>query len=341
MGHPRCALWQKLQIHGTDTGMFSPSLSIQALEIFDVLARTGSLRATAAEIGLSIASVSHHLNRLEKDLDVILVDRSKRPMVLTLQGVNFLNRIREGLRHIRQATEETAMGALSDLRSLRIGIIEDFDSEVSPRLAASLSRGMPKLALTLRTEPSHQAMDLVARRHLDLAIAFRPEALGAPFTDWPLLRDPFVMAVPKESAAPLASYFEGRSGLPLLRFNSSHLIGERIDAQLRRNRIAVDSRHEIDSNQTIMALVAQGYGWTITTPVGYFRAHRFRDAVTLHPLPIPGFTRYLSLIGHSDGSETTARFVFETMRRVLNEDTVQPALQRFPWLRGKLMVAQS
>lgn len=318
--------------------MLGSSISIQALEIFEVVARTGSLRTTAEEVGLSIASVSHHLNRLEKDLGVTLLDRRTRPMVLTLQGVNFLNRAREGLKHLRQATEDTRIGGLSDLRALRIGIVEDFESEVAPRLAASLAGGMPRLSLTLRTEPSHQAVDLVRRRHLDFAFAFVPEALGEGLIETPLLRDPFVLAVPRDSEVPLSAYLEGRSGLPFLRFNANHFIGERIEAQLRRNRIHLESRHEIDSNQTILALVAEGLGWTITTPIGYFRAHRFRDSVSLHPLPITGFSRYLALIRQADSSEETASTLADAMRRALDENTLRPALARFPWLEDKLIL---
>ena len=98
-------------------------LSLQALEMFEVLSRSLSLQKTAQTMGLSISSVSHHLNRLEDELGVRLIDRAHRPMVLTPAGQNFSARIEEGLRHIRLAQSETAIGGLYQARQLRIGVI--------------------------------------------------------------------------------------------------------------------------------------------------------------------------------------------------------------------------
>jgi len=45
-------------------------------------------------------------------------------------------------------------------------------------------------------------------------------------------------------------------------------------------------RFELDSYHSIMAMVAAGAGWTILTPLAILHAARFRDSVTLQPLPM-------------------------------------------------------
>ena len=45
-----------------------PRLPLQALEAFERVALTGSMRRAALELGLSISAVSHHVARLEAQL---------------------------------------------------------------------------------------------------------------------------------------------------------------------------------------------------------------------------------------------------------------------------------
>ncbi|MGR3493358.1 MAG: helix-turn-helix domain-containing protein, partial [Shimia sp.] len=54
-------------------------MSLQALEVFESVARIGSLQGAARELNLSVSSVSHHIGRLESELGTTLLDRSKRP----------------------------------------------------------------------------------------------------------------------------------------------------------------------------------------------------------------------------------------------------------------------
>lgn len=51
-----------------------------------VLARTGSLTAAAAELGVPRSTVSRRLARLEQDLDVVLAERNTRTFTLTEAG---------------------------------------------------------------------------------------------------------------------------------------------------------------------------------------------------------------------------------------------------------------
>ena len=177
-------------------------LSIRALEVFEVAARTGSLQATADEVGLSISSVSRHLTRTEAALGLVLIDRTRRPMVLTAAGTNFLRRTEEGLRHIRMAGRESAIGGLAQTRALSIGMMDDFESRIAPELAVTLAQAMPRMRLTLKMEPSHRAVRLVQQRRLDIAIATDPPQGAEGLSDRVLLRDPFVLAVPRGSRAP-------------------------------------------------------------------------------------------------------------------------------------------
>ena len=76
-------------------------LSLKWLELFQTYARTNSLQATAKETRLSISTVSHHLRNLEEHLGVDLFDHTRRLMVLTPTGRNFLRNIAQAMSYCR------------------------------------------------------------------------------------------------------------------------------------------------------------------------------------------------------------------------------------------------
>ena len=272
------------------------NLSLRGLEVFLAVARSGSVRKVAAETGLSASTISHHLRTIEDGLGIKLLDHSRRPMVLTPAGSVFARHVEEGLRSIRRGETELIAGDLAETRELRLGIVDDFDSEVAPDLAQFLARAMPKCTFLHHTRPSHEIIRLLYERKLDVGVATHPAADISGLAEHPLLRDPFVLALPADNPPDPDALVAGRATLPLLRYSHNQVIGTLIEAHLRRSRISLPNRFELESNQSIMGMVAEGSGWAITTPTCYGRARRFHDRIMLRPFPGREFTRTLSLL---------------------------------------------
>ncbi|MEL6216325.1 MAG: LysR family transcriptional regulator, partial [Pseudomonadota bacterium] len=319
--------------------VLSSKLSIQTLEVFEITARTGSLQETSRLSSLSIAAVSHHIGRLEAELNTPLFDRSRRPMPLTAAGQTFLTRIEGALRQIRRATREAALADLTRVRDLRIAMVEDFDSHVAPELVVSLTQTMPQMSLTLRCEPSHRAIDRLRRREVDVAVAMEPPERCKDLDSAPLVRDPLVLAVPRSAGHTAEHYFTDASRVPFLRFSSEHLIGRLIEAHLRRNRINLARRYELESAQSIFAMIANGTGWTITTPLSYQRAQRFHDQVDLCPLPLPAHARWLSVLRHVDEDVVVSDSISALLRQLVLTSCVLPIVERYPWLADGFHIA--
>ena len=136
---------------------------------------------------------------------------------------------------------------------------------------------------------------MLRNRDLDIGIATQPQFSQPGLIEAPLLRDPFVLAVPRDDSTAPEAYLAGESPLPLLRYSGSQIIGTMIEAQLRRLRRDLPNRFEFESNQSIMNMVAEGCGWAITTPASYIRARRFHRQLKLVPFPGKGFARTLSV----------------------------------------------
>ena len=311
-------------------------LSLKWLELFQICARKGSLRAASEESGLTISTVSHHLRNLENHLGVELFNHARRPMVLTPKGRVFLRNIDDALLSIRKA--EASAGNISEASYLKLGVVEDFDSDITPELAVFLSEAMPSCDFVYLTESSHAVIEMLLNRQLDLGVTATPgEKLGE-LQDRPLLRDPFVVVLPRPCEQSLSDIVENRTNLPFLRFSSNLMIARQIESQLRR--IAVKSPHtfECSNSQTLMAMVAAGAGWTITTPLLFSRAKRFQPRLKMHRFPGKGFARTLALVATPDCSRSMIELVDNRIRGLIDEHAISPTHLSTPWLADSFML---
>ncbi len=312
--------------------MKGSELSLKWLEVFQHTATLGSVRAVAKETGLSISTVSHHLRSLETKLGVNLLDHQHRPMVLTPAGREFLKYVRQALMLIRKGQAEVMTGNVYGARMLRLGLIEDLDNEVGPDLAVRLAKTMPQCNFTHRTRSSHEILDLLRRREIDIGIATVPVDGAPDLQETPFLRDPFVLALPVNCQQTPAELLEGLNGLPFLRYDANQIISYQIETQLRRLKINLSRRFEIESNQTLMAMIAEGGGWAITTPMCYMRASRFHAKVKLFPFPEKAFARSISILSPPECAAKSKRIVQDIMVQLIEKRALQPALKMMPWL---------
>lgn len=316
-------------------------LSLKWLEIFQEVAATGSLSAAASAAGLSVSTVSQHLKSLEDELGATLLDHDRRPMTVTAEGATFLRHVDAALALLRRAEGELTIGAAAETRRLRLALIEDFDSEIAPALAGALARAMPRCAFTHHTRPSHEILAMLRAREIDIGVATRPQFDEPELIEHPLLRDPFVVAMPKGRGDSVEACLGGESGLPFLRYSDEQIIGAQIASQLRRLKVDPPGRFQFESNQSLMGMIAGGDGWAITTPTNFMRARRFHQSIELHPFPSKAFARSISLFRTEGHAEDAARVIAETLRRLIQTRAIAPAAELAPWLAGRFVLAEA
>lgn len=307
-------------------------LSLKWLELFQICAQKGSLQAASEETGLTISTVSHHLRNLEEHLGVELFNHARRPMVLTPKGRVFLRNIDDALYAIRKAKAEASAGSIAEASYLRVGTIEDFDSDIIPELAVFLSGNMASCDFMYHTDSSHAIIEMLRNRHLDLGITTRPDERLRDLLDRPLLRDPFVVVLPRFSEQSLKDVVEGRTKLPFLRFSGNLIIARQIDSQMRRLGLRAQSNFECSNNQTLMAMVAAGAGWTITTPLLFSRAQRFQQKLAMHRFPGKSFSRTLAIVATPDCSRSVLELIDGKLRALIRDHVITAQLRQTPWL---------
>ena len=296
------------------------------------------MSAAARNLGASVSAVSQQLSNLEQALGAELVERNVRPFALTPAGELFRARAQAILNEAAEARAELAIGNLTRLGRVNLGMIEDFDADVTPRLLAGLGEELRRTRFLLETGASHRLFDLLESRTLDVIVA---ADLGAA-TDWtevhPLLEEPFVAAVPKGAVPEGADALAVLKALPLVRYTTRHLMGRQVAAHLMRQNLRFEHRFELDSYHAIMAMVAAGEGWSILTPLGFMRAGRFRDHADVLPLPFAPLSRTISLTARRDVLLDLPERMAGRLRPLLQDLIVAPCRARMPWLGDSLRV---
>jgi len=313
-------------------------LSLKGLELFRLTAVNGSLQSVARETGLSVSTISHHLKTLEESIGVELFNHARRPLVLTPTGQKFLRNVEGALLSIRKAKAEASAGNVTEASLLRIGSIEDIESDIIPELAVYLSSFMPKCDFSFQSDSSHTIIEMLRNRQLDLGIIAAPTDRPSDLNETPLLKDPFTVVLPKGQEHQLKDIFSGKSKLPLIRFPPNQIIARQIESQLRRTGLSFPSRFECSNSQTQMAMVASGVGWAITTPMLFFRSKRFQSKLQLHPFPGKSFSRHLAIYSTPDCSEAVRSIVSEKMKGLVNSQVIQPMHQSVPWLNSSFVL---
>lgn len=315
-------------------------ITLRGLEVFEALAASGSVAQAAEATGLSQPAVSQQLRNLEAALGTDLVDHGRRPMRLTSAGRGFLARTEAVLSELRLAQSELTVMDLSHLSTLSVGLIDDFDNDLTPRLVTILADSLTGCRFKMITAPSLEIGEALQKRMLHIAIAASSGEVLNGIVEYPLVRDPFMLVVPRGMVADSPVQFEELEELPFLRYAREQLISQQIEAYLTRQQLKLEQRFEIGSHLALMAMVGRRIGWAITTPLGYMRAARFHDQIEAYPLPGPEVSRTISLFAGADWADRVPRDVAATMRRLVQSHMIDAAVGRLPWLAGQLRVLE-
>lgn len=307
-------------------------VTLWGIEVFLAVTEEGAISAAARRLGVSPSAVSQQLTGLEAALGSVLLDRSARPMGLTPAGAMFRRHAQTILNAEAEARSELAMADLSGLTTLRLGVIEDFDAQVTPLLLQGLATDLKGCRFLLETGASHRLLDQLEARALDMVVAADLDSESS-HESWrevhPVMAEPFVAVAPRGRAL---------SDLPLILYTARHLMGRQIASHLTRQNLKLTHRFELDSYRAILAMVAGGAGWTILTPLALHHASRFREGVDVQPLPFAPFGRTLSLSSRAGVLKDMPTQVAGRLRGLIQAEVVSPALREWPWLRESLAV---
>jgi DNA-binding transcriptional LysR family regulator len=149
-------------------------VNLHLLRIFLAVAEQGSFSQAANALYISQPAVSKSVQELERQLDLLLFDRSGRKLQLTEAGTLTM-------RHARQifALERSAETALDQLRGLEtghlsLGASQTVGTDLLPPIMGAFHRRYPGIQLSLEIGNTQQVVELLLHGTLDTAFVEGP-----------------------------------------------------------------------------------------------------------------------------------------------------------------------
>lgn len=236
-------------------------MNIETLRIYCSVVRSQSFSRGAAMNNVSQSAASQAVHQLERHFGVQLIDRTKRPFVLTPEG----EACYEGLRDVLQQFDSLEARVLS-LRqeiagSVRVGAIYSIGlHDMSRRMQEFMSR-FPKAKVRLEFLGPTRVYEAVLDEEADIGIVSYPQA-GRGLTVIPLRSEAMVLVChPDHHLARLKKVTLAQlRGENFIAFEKSLPIRKELDRHLRDNQVVVRVVMEFDNIETIKQAVEIGAG---------------------------------------------------------------------------------
>ena len=303
---------------------------LKALEVFVAIVETGGMTACGQRLGMTQSAVSQILANLEQSMHVQLLDRSQRPPMLTPIGRNFYERSVRLLDHARQISLEFRRKDRTLLKQVRIALVDSLATSVGKELVDAVKHRTSQWSLV--TGLSHSHAEALLARKVDLLISDDPVSNHAELYRRRIIREPFVLVLPRDFTEPKSSLRVLASSADFIRYSSSSVIGRTIERQLQHWGINAPLRLQLDNSFAILSAVAAGIGWTITTPLCILQAGLKSDAVQILPIPEGEFHRELTLVSYRDELGRLPGQLADDIVDVLKSRYLPVIQQRTPWL---------
>ena len=171
-------------------------MDLRQLRQFVAVAEERSFRRAALRLHVSQPPLSVAVQRLEADVGVTLVDRSRHHVQLTVAGEAFLHEARRTLAHAQLAVEIAQRAAAGKLGVLRLSFVPSAALNVVPDLLRAFRNEYPDVSLVLTSDTTSQQKLALLSGVTDVGIVVPPLRDAEDFRINKLCEQEIMLAVP-------------------------------------------------------------------------------------------------------------------------------------------------
>jgi DNA-binding transcriptional LysR family regulator len=238
-------------------------VELRHLRYFVAVAEERHFGRAARRLHIAQPPLSQQIRALERDLGVILLQRTSRRVVLTDAGHAFLVEARSTLAQAARATEVASRAAGGEIGQLIIGHMASAELNVFPRLLPVFRKRCPGVELTFQLLGVGEQLDMLRAGEIHVGFLRLP-ATDRTLTVTPLVREPLVIALPERHSLARRRSVSLRAlrGDRLLLFPRTHAPGyyDLLVAICRQAGLEPTIVEETRHLHTMLSLVATGHG---------------------------------------------------------------------------------
>jgi DNA-binding transcriptional LysR family regulator len=292
-------------------------VELRHLRYFAAVAEELHFRRAAERMRIAQPGLSQQIKRLEDELKVTLLVRTRRRVQLTDAGRSFLAEARRILADAERAVRVARLTASGEAGELTIGCTEAGQISVLPRVLPAFRARFPGVRFTVETLDT--MAQLQALRGGRIAVGF----LRLPFEEdrhlvvEPVLREPLIVVLPENHAlaARRRIPFKTLATEPWITFPRRLSPGfyDSLVAHCRQAGVTLNVAREAEHFQAQQSLVALGFGLALQpASVQIIR----RQGVVYRPLgpPVPHAT--LGMTYRRDGAPEALTAFRQVVRQV-------------------------
>ena len=241
--------------------------TLQQLRVLKAVATEKNFTKAAEVLYLSQPSLSKQIKTLEKNLDILLINRENNKISLTENGKVFLQYSERIL-----ALCEESCRALIDLKNgdrgnLKVGASQTIGTYLMPRVLALFAKNYPQIDLKVQVNSTRLIANNILNREIDIAVVGGdiPTEIKKNLTVEPFVEDELSLIVPKfhPFAKKKQINKEDLYHLNFITLNSNSTIRRFIDNILIQNQIETNQLKvimQLNSIEGIKTAVSLGLG---------------------------------------------------------------------------------
>lgn len=293
-------------------------MELDQLKYFITVAEHGSFSRAAAAMAVSQPFLSRQVRRLEVELHRHLFHRHGRGILLTEDGERFLRTARSVTHQLELASEVSSGEAHELTGRFAFGLTPTLSRTVTVPLVRTFTAHFPLARLSIVEDLSRKLHERVLSAQLDAAL-LHDQASSAQIDVEPVSRLALHFLTGRKGTLAHRSSidFAELAGLPLIFPSSPNPLRSLVESQAAASGVELEIVHDVDGVETILDLVREGYGHTVTTAhvVG---GDRWVGALQAIPIANPAMITTLSLATASRHPPSTLqRMAINVLRDVL------------------------
>lgn len=170
-------------------------LDPRRLRVLREVAVHGGITHAAHALQVSPANVSQQINRLERDVGIILLEKAGRGVQLSSAAVDLVRHAERILAILEEAQSDLEAAKNLTYGTVRIASFQTFAAGVLPLMVQTMSRQFPAIEIVFsQREPDVAVSELLARR-VDLVVADEYPGISLPPAEGIIRRELGVEAV--------------------------------------------------------------------------------------------------------------------------------------------------
>ncbi|WP_235040061.1 LysR family transcriptional regulator [Vreelandella profundi] len=303
----------------------------KVLAIYVAVVETRSMSDAAKKLAMTQSAISQAVKMLETELGVTLLDRSMRPMHVTVAGNAVYSSASRWLSEMTALRNQLCTASAKQMPLLRCGLVDSFASTGGPSLIKNIADRAKNLSVISGVSPI--MWEGIRNRDLDLAITMPPPAPMPGISQLPLLQEAYVLALPKSFDKKYRELKTLVQSLAFIRYSGRTPSGTEAENYLKWLRLQPGPGLEFDTADAVLSMVASGLGWTMTTPLCLLQAKSHLASVKCEPLPGPPVYRQLVIMCRTGELGNLPEEVAIIAKRILREEAFQEVSQYASWLR--------